>query len=126
MMTFGTLHSQEAVLQNKQVGRQLGITREHLATALQYAYDGTPVGRFRDGIRILPILMRAPEAERRDPGNLQDITIWSPTLNQSMVAAQVVNGYETLFENTLIRSRDRIQTIIASYNSVEALATPPV
>ncbi|MEW8664425.1 MAG: efflux RND transporter permease subunit [Candidatus Thiodiazotropha sp.] len=109
---------------NEQVGRQLGITREHLATALQYAYDGTPVGRYRDGIRILPILMRAPEAERKDPGNLQDITVWSPVLNQSVPAAQVISGYETLFENTLLRSRDRIQTIIASCNSVEELATP--
>ncbi|MET0062438.1 MAG: efflux RND transporter permease subunit [Candidatus Thiodiazotropha endolucinida] len=109
---------------NEQVGRQLGITREHLATALQYAYDGTPVGRYRDGIRILPILMRAPEAEREDPGNLQDITIWSPALNQSIAAAQVVSGYETLFENTIVRSRDRIQTITASCNSIEELATP--
>ncbi|MES9991481.1 MAG: efflux RND transporter permease subunit [Candidatus Thiodiazotropha sp.] len=109
---------------NEQVGRQLGITREHLATALQYAYDGTPVGRYRDGIRILPILMRAPEVERKDPGNLQNVTIWSPALNQSVAAAQVISGYETLFENTLIRSRDRNQTIIASCNSVEELATP--
>ncbi|MBT3026529.1 MAG: efflux RND transporter permease subunit [Candidatus Thiodiazotropha sp. (ex Ctena orbiculata)] len=109
---------------NEQVGRQLGITREHLATALQYAYDGTPVGRFRDGIRILPILIRATEEERGDVGNLQDITIWSPALNQSISAAQVVNDYETLFENRLIRSRDRIQTITASCNPIGELATP--
>ena len=109
---------------NEQVGRQLGITREHLASALQYAVDGAPVGRFRDGIRVLPILMRATEEERRDVGNLQDISIWSPALNQSVPAAQVVNGFETVFENTIIRSRDRIQTIIASCNSTEELATP--
>ncbi|MCU7841435.1 MAG: efflux RND transporter permease subunit [Candidatus Thiodiazotropha sp. (ex Troendleina suluensis)] len=108
---------------NEQVGRQLGITREHLATALQYAFDGTPVGQFRDGIRVLPILMRAPEEERRDVGNLQDILIWSPALNQSISAAQVVSGYETVFENTVIRSRNRIQTITASCNSIEELAT---
>ncbi|MEL0586112.1 MAG: efflux RND transporter permease subunit [Candidatus Thiodiazotropha sp. (ex. Lucinoma kazani)] len=108
---------------NEQVGRQLGITREHLATALQYAFDGTPVGQFRDGIRVLPILMRAPEAERQDVGNLQDILVWSPALNQSVSAAQVVSGYETVFENTVIRSRNRIQTITASCNSIEELAT---
>ncbi|MCU7877059.1 MAG: efflux RND transporter permease subunit [Candidatus Thiodiazotropha sp. (ex Lucinoma borealis)] len=108
---------------NEQVGRQLGITREHLATALQYAFDGTPVGQFRDGIRVLPILMRAPEPERQDVGNLQDILVWSPALNQSVSAAQVVSGYETVFENTVIRSRNRIQTITASCNSIEELAT---
>ncbi|MCG8124721.1 MAG: efflux RND transporter permease subunit, partial [Candidatus Thiodiazotropha taylori] len=109
---------------NEQVGRQLGITRESLAYALQYAMDGTPVGQFRDGIRVLPIYMRASEDERSDVGNLRDIVLWSPVLNQSVPAAQVVNGFETVFENPLIRSRDRIQTIIAQCNPTDELATP--
>ncbi|MCU7861224.1 MAG: efflux RND transporter permease subunit, partial [Candidatus Thiodiazotropha sp. (ex Lucinoma kastoroae)] len=81
------------------------------------------VGQYRDGIRVLPILMRAPEVERQDVGSLQDILIWSPALNQSISAAQVVSGYETVFENTVIRSRNRIQTITASCNAIEELAT---
>ncbi|MCG8039467.1 MAG: efflux RND transporter permease subunit, partial [Candidatus Thiodiazotropha taylori] len=109
---------------NEQVGRQLGITRESLAYALQYAMDGTPVGQFRDGIRVLPIYMRASEDERSDVGNLRDIVLWSPVLGQSVPAAQVVNGFETVFENPLIRSRDRIQTIIAQCNPTGELATP--
>ncbi|MES9853408.1 MAG: efflux RND transporter permease subunit [Candidatus Thiodiazotropha sp. L084R] len=109
---------------NEQVGRQLGITRETLASALQYAMDGVSVGQFRDGIRVLPIYMRASEDERSDVGNLQDIVLWSPVLNQSVPAAQVINGFETVFENPLIRSRDRIQTIIAQCNPTTELATP--
>jgi multidrug efflux pump subunit AcrB len=109
---------------NEQVGRQLGITRESLAYALQYAMDGTPVGQYRDGIRVLPIYMRASEDERSDVGNLRDIVLWSPVLNQSVPAAQVVSGFETVFENPLIRSRDRIQTIITQCNPIGELATP--
>jgi multidrug efflux pump subunit AcrB len=109
---------------NEQVGRQLGITREDLAAALRYAFEGTPVGRFRDGIRVLPILMRAPEEERGDVGNLQDINVWSPVLNKSVPVAQVVSGFETVWENTVVRSRNRIQTIIASCNPTGELATP--
>ncbi len=109
---------------NEQVGRQLGITRENLAGALRYAFEGTQVGRYRDGIRVLPILMRAPEDERADVGNLQDVTIWSPVLNGTVPAAQVISGFETVFENTVLRSRDRIRTIIASCNPTGELATP--
>ena len=109
---------------NEQVGRQLGITRENLASALQYAFDGTPVGLYRDGIRVLPILMRAEEDERGDVGNLQDISIWSPALNQSLPIAQVISGYQTVWENTVVRSRNRIQTIIASCNPTSESATP--
>lgn len=109
---------------NEQVGRQLGITRENLSNALRYAFEGTPVGRYRDGIRVLPILMRAPGDERADVGNLQDVTIWSPVLNKTVPAAQVISGFETLFENTVLRSRDRMRTIIASCNPRGELATP--
>ena len=109
---------------NEQVGRQLGITRENLASALSYAFEGRQVGRYRDGIRVLPILMRAPVDERADVGNLQDITMWSPVLNQAVPAAQVISGFETVFENTVLRSRDRIRTIISSCNPKGELATP--
>ena len=109
---------------NEQVGRQLGITRENLAAALQYAFDGTQMGRYRDGIRVLPILVRAPEEERADVGNLQDINVWSPVLEQAVPVAQVVSGFETVWENTVIRSRDRMQTITASCNPTGELATP--
>ena len=41
-----------------------------------------------------------------------------------MPAAQVVSSFETVFENPIIRSRDRIQTIVASCNPTGELATP--
>ena len=41
---------------NEQVGRQLGITREELAKAMQYAFKGTQAGLYRDGERLLPTL----------------------------------------------------------------------
>jgi len=109
---------------NEQVGRQLGVTREHLASALRFAFDGTPVGLYRDGIRLLPILVRAPEDERGDISNLRDIQVWSPVLNRSVPVSQVVSSFETTWENALVRSRNRQQTIIAQCNPVGELATP--
>lgn len=109
---------------NEQVGRQLGITRENLAAAMQYAFDGVQVGLYRDGIRLLPIMMRAPEDERADVGNVQDIQVWSPVLESAVPVAQVSSGFKTVLENTVVRSRNRIQTIIASCNPTGELATP--
>jgi multidrug efflux pump subunit AcrB len=109
---------------NEQVGRQLGVTRENLAAALQFAFDGTQVGLYRDGIRLLPILVRATEDERGDITNIRDIQVWSPVLGQSVPVAQVVSGFETTWENALVRSRNRQQTIIAQCNPTGELATP--
>ena len=88
---------------NEQVGRQLGITRNDLAAALHYAFEGTQVGLYRDGIRLLPILVRAPEDERQDVTNLRDIQVWSPVLQEGVPVQQVVQGFETVWEETVIR-----------------------
>lgn len=104
---------------NEQVGRQLGINRKSLAEAMGYAFEGTQIGLYRDGIRLLPILIRAPMAERGDVTNIRDIQIWSPVLQRSVPVAQVVQGFETVFEETVIRGRNRIPTIIASANPTD-------
>jgi len=101
---------------NEQVGRQLGINYEDLSKALKYAFDGTQVGLYRDGIRLLPIFARATDEEREDISSIQDIQVWSPVLQTSVPIAQVVKRFETIWENTVIRGRDRRQTIIASCN----------
>lgn len=109
---------------NEQVARQLGVDRESLGDALKYASEGDTVGVYRDGIRLLPIRMRAPESERGDIGVLRDTQVWSPVLRRTVPVSQVVNEYETRWENSVIRSRDRMQTIIASSNPVDELAGP--
>ncbi|WP_299007191.1 efflux RND transporter permease subunit [uncultured Shewanella sp.] len=109
---------------NEQVGRQLGITREELALALQYSGEGNTVGQYRDNNRSLPIKLRAIENERGDVANLRDVQVWSPVLGRTVPASQVVSEYQTRWENTVLRGRDRIQTIIASCNPKGELTEP--
>jgi multidrug efflux pump subunit AcrB len=109
---------------NEQVGRQLGVTREELGGALRYSFEGLTVGTYRDGIHLLPIKLRAPEEERVDVDSMQDAQVWSPVLGRAVPLAQLVSGYETTWENAVVRGRDRISTIIASCNPVGPLADP--
>lgn len=109
---------------NEQVGRQLGVSRENIASALSYASEGSQVGLYREGIRLLPIYLRSPDNERVDVGELQDALVWSPALERAVPLAQVISGYETVFENTVRRSRDRVNTIVASCNPDGEFATP--
>ena len=109
---------------NEQVGRQLGITREQLGAALKAAFEGKQMGLYRDGIRLLPIIIRSPAVQREDIASIQDIQVWSPVLKRAVPVAQVVNGFETVWENTVIRSKNRMQTIIASANPQVGLTTP--
>jgi multidrug efflux pump subunit AcrB len=109
---------------NEQVARQLGVDREDLGKSLKYAFDGSDVGVYRDGNRLLPIRLRAPGEERGDIDDARDIQVWSPVLRRSVPVSQVITGFETTWENSVIRGRNRIQTIIASCNPVDGMAGP--
>ncbi|MEM6580854.1 MAG: efflux RND transporter permease subunit [Pseudomonadota bacterium] len=109
---------------NEQVGRQLGVNREDLGAALKYAFEGSQVGVYRDGTRLLPVLVRAPADERSDIDHIRDIQVWSPVLGRSVPVSQIVAGYETSWENAAIRGRNRIETIIASCNPRDGAADP--
>ena len=109
---------------NEQLARQLGIDRETLGSSLKYAFEGLEVGVYRDGNRLLPIKMLAPDDERGDIDRVRDIQVWSPVLGRGVSMSQVAARYETSWENALVRSRNRIQTIIASCNPENGLADP--
>jgi len=109
---------------NEQAARPLGITRDHLSNALSAAFEGKQIGLYRDGIRLLPIIVWPPEAERQDVGAIRDIPVRSPIRNVSVPVGQVVSGFETVWEDAKIYKRDRQRTITASCNPREGLATP--
>jgi hypothetical protein len=92
--------------------------------AMKYAFDGLPAGSYRDGNRVLPLRMRAAELERGRVEEIRDVQIWSAVLGRTVPASAVISGYRTDWENALLRSRNRIQTIIASCNPRGELATP--
>ncbi len=102
---------------DEQLARQLGVDRQELGSALKFAFDGIDVGRYRDGNRQLPIRLRAPAEERGNIDEVRDTQVWSPVLRRTVPVSQVVSGYETRWENSVIRGRDRMQTIIASCES---------
>ncbi|TNF99922.1 MAG: efflux RND transporter permease subunit, partial [Gammaproteobacteria bacterium] len=109
---------------NEQAARPLGITRDHLSTSLATAFEGEQIGLYRDGIRLLPIIVWPPAAEREDVNSIKDIPIRSPITEISVPVGQIVSGFETVWEDAKIYKRDRQRTITASCNPIEGLATP--
>ncbi|MBY6198338.1 efflux RND transporter permease subunit [Vibrio hangzhouensis] len=109
---------------NEQVARQLGVTRTELTASLRAASEGSQVGIYRDGVRLLPIYFRADASERQDVSQLMDAQVYSPVLQRTVPIAQVVLGFETVWEDAMIRGRDRLTTIIASANPTGELAAP--
>lgn len=107
----------------------LGVTREDVASTLLMGTDGLRGGTYREGDRLLPIYIRMPERERRQPGALLDQIVWSDPAQTYVPLSQVIDGFDVKVRDTLIHRRDRSATITVQANTapgvtpVDALAT---
>lgn len=96
---------------NESKARRLGISKEDLSSTLQMAFGGSTFGVLRDGTHTLPIMMRLPEAERVDFESLQNVKIWSPSLQTYIPFDQIIDGVELDWSEPLIQRRDRKRTL---------------
>lgn len=96
---------------NESEARRLGISNEEIATSLKMAFGGLPVGRYRDGTRQLPIVVRLPEQERVDFDRIDNLRLWSPSLQTYVPIQQVVSRVDLRWSETLIQRKDRQRTL---------------
>lgn len=88
-----------------------GITRRDIAMALLEGFQGRRIGVYREGDLLLPIILRAEDANRSNIESLYNLQIWSPVARTTIPLRQVVTSFETAFEDEIIMRRDRKRTI---------------
>lgn len=96
---------------NESAARRLGISKSDLANTLQMAFGGSQIGLFRDGTKMLPIVVRLPQEERVDFSTLSNLQLWSPTLQTYVPILQVLDDVELAWTDPIIQRRDRKRTI---------------
>ncbi|WP_321284520.1 efflux RND transporter permease subunit [uncultured Vibrio sp.] len=96
---------------NESKARRLGISKQDLSSTLQMAFGGRALGYLRDGTHTLPILTRLPEEERVDFESLQNVNIWSPSLQTYIPVDQIIDGVKLDWNEPLIQRRDRKRTL---------------
>ncbi|OUL58144.1 efflux RND transporter permease subunit [Pseudoalteromonas ulvae] len=96
---------------NEQKARRLGISKADLDQLLLTSLSGKQVGVYREGTQTLPIIARSPANERLHVDSLNDLQIYSPALQVYIPISQIVDGFETHSEDSLVMRRDRKRTI---------------
>lgn len=96
---------------NEAMARRVGITKADLDELLLVSFTGKAVGLYRDGTQMLPIVARAPDKERLSVDSLNSLQIYSRSLGRYIPVSQVVDGFETQWEDSIIMRRDRKRTI---------------
>lgn len=96
---------------NEANARRVGITKADLDELLLVSFTGKTVGLYRDGTQMLPIVARAPDKERLSVDSLNALQIYSRSLGRYIPVSQIVDGFETQWEDSIIHRRDRKRTI---------------
>ncbi len=98
---------------NESNARLAGISRNDVAKSLAYNTHGVNIGLIRDGDKLIPVIARAPDAERTDLAGLKDKQVWSATQRRFIPLTQVVSKFSLQADNTTILRRDRMRTLTA-------------
>lgn len=112
----------EAVLAEEQANIN-GINRGMVAEAIKESFEGVTTGVYRENDLLLPIIIRANENERSDITNIENVQIWSPNAQKMIPLRQVVQSFETKFEDGLILRRNRERTITIFADPVTGTAS---
>jgi multidrug efflux pump subunit AcrB len=105
------------VLQDE--ARQLGVTSEDIATALNGVLDGTSVTQVRDDIYLVKVLGRATASERGSIETLKDLQLIGSGGQAVPLAAVATLRYE--IEQPTIWRRSRLPTITLKADVVDAV-----
>ena len=88
-----------------------GVSRADLVRTTRRTFDGLPIGLFRDGDEMVPIVMRNVEAERGRPGDLEALGVRAASGTTAVPLAQVVDGIAVEPEQSVMARYDRRRTL---------------
>ena len=93
-------------------GRRAGVSRSDVGEALARNYSGQQVGVYRENDDLIPIMSRAPEAERLDVAGMNEIQVIGPT-GAAVPIEQVTDGIATVWRDSRLRRTDNVWSIRA-------------
>ena len=92
----------------------MGLNSQVVKLSLQTEFSGAPMGYYREGKELLPIVVRRPEGERSSLSRLMDANI--PTATGLWVPISQVADWKVEFAPGVIWRRNRMPTITMQAN----------
>jgi len=86
---------------------KVGVSREDFANTLEMNFEGFKAGVYREGDELLPIYVRASEADRAGASELGNVQVWSSGLQTYVPVSQVTSGYETIWVDPSSNRKNR-------------------
>ena len=93
--------------------QRAGVLPADIAAALARNYSGQHIGVYREGEKLIPIVARAPAAEREGIEDLRNVQVYSMAAGKFVAVDQFVEALETRWQDAIIRRENRFPMIKA-------------
>ncbi len=90
-----------------------GVSSQDIAISLQTVLAGSYIGQFREGDKVIPIIMRNQQTEAHDIDKLESLNIYAQSSGTNVPLKQVANA-RIIWEASKILRRDLYRTITVS------------
>jgi multidrug efflux pump subunit AcrB len=99
------------------------ISRSDIGRATKRAYDGYPVGQFRERDKLLPIMLRNSPQERQSFAGTMSVLQVHPAMSADTIPlSQVTAGVDVEWEDPIISRRNRRRTITVQANPPDGVS----
>lgn len=121
--------------------RRAGLDITDISQAINRTFTGERIGVYREADKLIPIISRAPAAERAAAQDVDNVRVYSPTAKDYLPVSQLVTEVKVEWVDAILRREDRFPTIKAQVDplpgeqstpllerlrpQVEAIALPP-
>ncbi len=109
------------VVVNQAQARQVGVTSEDIANALNTYFSGSKITDYREGDTVIPVILRSDDRERGTLNGLRDLSVYSSSTGSWVLLEQITN-IRAQWETARIKRRDqeRTITVTAKHSSMAA------
>jgi multidrug efflux pump len=104
--------------------RALGVSSASVAHATAAGVSGLTIGQYRENDRLIPVVLRAPAAERGSVAALRELPV--PSASGKMLPLVQVASIRETFEESFIRRRNRELTLTVRAEIVDGVQAPDV
>jgi multidrug efflux pump len=95
---------------NQTRARRAGVSSKDIAISLRTGLTGLELTQYREGNKVIPIVMRTIEKDRKDLAKLEALSVYSQASGDSVPLKQVAD-IKVVWEPALVFRRDRLKTI---------------
>ncbi len=91
--------------------RRLGITKREIDRVLLMNFSGAQVGVYREGTKLIPIIMQPPAQERLSIDQVNDLQVYSQATGSYVPLSSLVSDFKVVWEDPIIERRNRKRSI---------------